>query len=209
MSIFDIDSIAFQVFGYPFSFVEIIGTFFGLISVLLATRTNILTWPTGIINEIFLFLLFYQVQLYADMFLQVYFLAVTLYGWYWWNSNSKMNRISELDTKIGFTLIGLIIFASVLTGYFISNLHLYFPQYFRIQAAYPFVDSLIMVSSVIATFLLAMKKIENWYLWIMIDFICTLLYFKKEVYILSLEYLIFLGLASYGLYYWKKELQND
>ena len=181
MNIFDIESIAFQVFGYPFSYVELIGTLFGLISVVFATRANILTWPAGIVNEIFLFLLFFQVQLYADMFLQVYFLVVTLCGWYWWNANSEMKRISELDTKSRLTLVGILFIASVLTGYFISNLHVYFPQYFRIQAAYPFVDSLIMVSSVIATILLAMKKIENWYLWIMIDFICTLLYFKKEV----------------------------
>ena len=209
MNIFDIESIAFSVFGYPFSYVELIGTIFGLISVVFATRANILTWPAGIANEIFLFLLFFQVQLYADMFLQVYFLIVTLYGWYWWNTKSGMNRISELNSKTRLTLIGLIFVASVLTGYFISNLHLYFPQYFRIQAAYPYVDSLIMVSSVIATILLAKKKIENWYLWMASDFVCTLLYFKKGIFILSMEYFLFFGLASYGLYYWKKELQND
>ena len=73
MTFFDINTIAFEVIGYPVSYVELIGTLFGLISVYFASRANILTWPTGIINEFFLFILFFQVQLYADMFLQVYF----------------------------------------------------------------------------------------------------------------------------------------
>lgn len=209
MNIFDIESIAFQILGYHFSYVELIGTIFGLISVLFATRANILTWPTGIVNEIFLFLLFFQVQLYADMFLQGYFFAVTLYGWYQWNSKSEVNRITKMNFRAKFGISLLIFFGTLLAGLFIKNLHLNFPKYFVIQAAYPFIDSFIMVSSVIATVLLAMKKIENWYLWISIDIVCTLLYFKKEVYILSLEYFIFLWLTSYGLYYWKKKLSND
>ena len=90
-----------------------------------------------------------------------------------------------------------------------SNIHLYLPTYFKIQAAYPFTDSFVMVSSIIATILLAKKKIENWYLWIAIDLVCVVMYFKKGVYFLSLEYFIFLGLASYGLYHWKKQLSND
>ena len=209
MKIFDIESVVFHLFGYPFSYIELIGTIFGLISVVYATRANILTWPTGVINEIFLFLLFFQVQLYADMFLQIYFFVVTLYGWYRWNSKSEVNRITEMNLKAKCGIGILIIAGTILAGYFIKNLHLNFPKYFVIQAAYPFIDSFIMVSSIVATVLLAMKKIENWYLWMTIDFVCTLLYFKKAVFILSLEYLIFFGLAAYGLYYWKKELKND
>jgi nicotinamide mononucleotide transporter len=89
MAIFDINNVAFEIIGYPISYVEMIGTLFGFISVYLATKTNILTWGTGIINELFLFILFFQVQLYADMFLQVFFFAVTLYGWYYWKQIPK------------------------------------------------------------------------------------------------------------------------
>ena len=77
MTLFDINNIAYEIIGYQISYVELIGTLFGLISVYLATKTNILTWATGIINELFLFILFFQVQLYADMFLQVFFFVVT------------------------------------------------------------------------------------------------------------------------------------
>lgn len=209
MQFVDIKNIAFEILGYPISYVELIGTFFGLISVYYASKANILTWATGIVNEIFLFTLFFQVQLYADMFLQIYFFMVTLYGWYNWNTKSIENNIFKTSKQSKMRLAMLILAGTLISGYLFSNIHSYFPEYFKIQAAYPFTDSFVMVSSIIATVLLARKKIENWYLWISVDIVCVVLYFKKGIYFLSLEYLIFLGLASYGLYNWKKRLRND
>ena len=209
MNFFEIKNIAFQIWDYPISYVELIGTLFGLISVYFASRANILTWGTGIVNEVFLFILFFQVQLYADMFLQIYFFIVTLYGWYKWKSKTDESKISETSFRNKIFLTVTILIGTLISGFLFSNIHLYLPTYFKIQAAYPFTDSFVMVSSIIATILIAKKKIENWYLWIAIDLVCVVLYFKKGVYFLSLEYFIFLGLASYGLYHWKKQLSND
>ncbi|MDR6945071.1 nicotinamide riboside transporter PnuC [Mucilaginibacter pocheonensis] len=208
MHFFEIANTAFTVIGYPISYVELIGTVFGLISVYFASRANILTWSTGIVNEVFLFILFFQVHLYADMFLQVYFFIVTIYGWYNWNTTTVENKIAAINTKARWLIAAVIIVGSLLSGLLIENIHLYLPGYIKVAAAYPFTDSLVMVLSIIATVLLAKKKIENWHLWILVDAICVVLYFKKGVYFLSLEYLIFLGLASYGLYHWKKQLAN-
>lgn len=209
MHFFEIANTAFTVIGYPISYVELIGTVFGLISVYFASRANILTWSTGIINEAFLFILFFQVHLYADMFLQVYFFVVTIYGWYNWNTTTIENKISAINSKTRWLTAFIIIIGSMVSGLLIKNIHLYLPNYFKIAAAYPFTDSFVMMLSITATVLLARKKIENWHLWIIADAICVVLYFKKGVYFLSLEYLIFLGLASYGLYHWKKRLAND
>ena len=99
MNFFEIKNIAFQIWDYPISFVELIGTLFGLASVYFASRANILTWGTGIVNEVFLFILFFQVQLYADMFLQVYFFIVTIYGWYNWKTNTAEKMVSEINFR--------------------------------------------------------------------------------------------------------------
>jgi nicotinamide mononucleotide transporter len=208
MNFFEITNVAFQIWDYPISYVELIGTLFGLISVYFASRTNILTWGTGIVNEVFLFILFFQVQLYADMFLQIYFFIVTLYGWYKWNSKTAEAKISETSFRNKIFLTVTILIGTSISGFLFTNIHLYWPTYFKIQATYPFTDSFVMASSIIATILLAKKKIENWYLWIAVDLVCVVLYFKKGVYFLSLEYFIFLGLASYGLYHWN-QLSND
>ena len=209
MNFFEIKNIAFQIWDYPISYVELIGTLFGLFTVYFASRANILTWGTGIVNEIFLFILFFQVQLYADMFLQVYFFIVTIYGWYNWKTNTAEKMISEINFRNKLLLAAAIFIFSLLSGFLFSNIQLYLPEYFKSKAAYPYIDSLVMVSSIVATVLLAKKKIENWYLWIAVDLVCVVLYFKKGIYFLSLEYFIFLGLASYGLYNWKKQLSND
>jgi nicotinamide mononucleotide transporter len=208
MHLFDINNIAFSVLQYPVSYVELIGTLFGLISVFYASRANILTWPTGIINELFLFILFFQVQLYADMFLQVYFFIVTIYGWYNWRMNKVEKKVSFTTFRVRMLLIAALITGTIAFGYLFRNIHTLLPAYFVKPASYPFADSFIMASSILATILLARKKIENWVLWITGDVVCVLLYYKKEVYFLSLEYLIFLGLASYGLYHWNQKLKH-
>jgi nicotinamide mononucleotide transporter len=209
MHFFEIDNTAFQIWAYPISFIELIGTLFGLASVYLATRFNILTWGTGIVNEFFLFILFFQVQLYADMFLQIYFFVVTLYGWYSWKAKARENNISETSLQNKLILTTIILIGSLTSGFLLSNIHLYLSAYFKKEAAYPYVDSFVMVSSISASILLAKKKIENWYLWMLIDLVCIVLYFKKGIYFLSLEYLIFLGLASYGLYHWKNKIKDE
>ncbi len=209
MHFFEIENVAFQIWAYPISYVELIGTVFGLVSVYLASRANILTWGTGIVNEVFLFMLFFQVQLYADMFLQIYFFVVTVYGWYNWNKTTREIKISQISFRNKIFLVLAIIIGTLIAGFLFTNIHVYLPTYFKIKAAYPFTDSFVMVASIVATILLAKKKIENWYLWIAVDLVCVVLYFKKGIYFLSLEYFIFLGLTSYGLYHWKQQLSND
>lgn len=209
MEFFDLNTIAFEVLNYPLSYVEFIGTLFGLISVYLATKANILTWGTGIVNELFLFILFFQVQLYADMLLQVYFFIVTIYGWYNWKNTPQKNSITTVNLSDRIWIIILIFFGTLVSGYFFSRIHLYLPQYFKIEAAFPYIDSLVLILSITATILLAKKKLETWYLWILIDLICIFLFFKKGILFLGLEYLLFLGLATFGLLNWKKQLSND
>ena len=208
MTFFDINNIAFTILNYPISYVELIGTLFGFISVYLASKANILTWGTGIVNELFLFIMFFQIQLYADMFLQVYFFAVTLYGWYNWKKKPEQNSITSIGFKAQLWTAGIAITGTSVTGFLFSNIHLYLPDYFAIEAAFPYIDAFVMTLSIIATILLAQKKIETWCLWIIVDVVCVFLFFKKGVVFLALEYFIFLGMAVNGLFNWKKQLNN-
>jgi nicotinamide mononucleotide transporter len=208
MQFFQIDHIAFKVLNYPLSYIELIGTLFGLISVYYASRANILTWPTGIINEIALFVLFFQVQLYADMFLQVYFFVVTIYGWYKWKSNTADVPVTSAGPLMIKIIAVIMVIGTISVGLIIRSIHSWLPAYFPLPAAYPFADSFVMVGSILATVLLARKQVENWYLWIIVDVVSIVVYLLKGIYFLSLEYVIFLGLASFGLYRWTKQLRH-
>ena len=208
MSVFSVDSIAFTVMGYGVSWIELVGTVFGLISVVLAARAHILTWGAGIVNECCLFLLFYQVQLYPDMFLQVFFFGVTVYGWVQWNRPERERRIAWLTPRWRWILSGTLISGTALSWWFFSRIDVFLPMWFSEPTAFPLADSFVMVASVVATALLAMKKMETWWVWMGVDAVCIFLYLSRGVYFLSLEYLIFLGLATYGLFNWMRKHQG-
>jgi nicotinamide mononucleotide transporter len=70
-------------------------------------------------------------------------------------------------------------------------------------------DSMVMILSIVATVLLARKKLETWYLWILVDLLCIGLFYKKGAIFLTLEYFIFLIIAVYGLLSWSKEYKNE
>ncbi len=206
MSLYHIENIAFTILGYDLSYIELIGTLFGFISVILAARANILTWPTGIINEVAFFILFYQVQLYSDMYLQVYFFGVTIYGWYYWKNQNGSRSITTLSKKWRFRILLILVVMTLLTGYAMSKVHLYFPDIFSQPASYPYWDALTTMSSIVATILLSRKIIETWVLWIIVDIISVVLYLLKGIHLVAIEYLIFLIICVLGFRNWKNNL---
>jgi nicotinamide mononucleotide transporter len=208
-----ISNIMVTLYGYPLSYIEFAGTITGLFSVWFATRSNILTWPVGLINVTCFFIIFFQVHLYSDMFLQVYFFIVSIYGWMvWHNANEKESDqilITLLTLSQRIRWIVVIVISTITIGFIVKNIHLIFPIIFNKPASYPFIDAFVAVLSIIATILLARKKIENWILWILVDIISVGLYFKKDVLFISMEYVIFLCLAVWGLLLWLKLLPNE
>ena len=206
---FDIENIAFTLPGYPISYVELIGTLFGLVSVYWASRTNILTWPSGIVNEIAFFILFYQVQLYSDMILQVFFFAATIYGWLNWRKRPNKKTISSLTNQSKLSYVIIIALGTALLGFFIMHIHHLLPFYFPVKASFPFIDAFTTTASIVATLLLAQKKIETWLIWIVVDLFCIILYFIKGIPVVAIEYIVFLILCLLGWRNWLKEIKHD
>jgi len=202
--LFDVKEIFFTVFGHGVSYVEFIGTVLGLISVFLAARANIFTWPTGIANAIFFLVIFYQIHLYSDMFLQMYFCGMGVYGWFTWKykAEHRQSAIRTLSNKQRLQLAGLIAAVVLIVGTLISQIHLIIPQVFEKPASFPYIDTFIAVSSVIAVILLARRIFETWVLWILVDITSIGLYSVKGVKLIALEFVIFLALAVLGIISW-------
>lgn len=211
-TLLDIHTILFELFEYPMSYVELFGTIFGLLSVWLATKANIHTWTTGLVNVVLFFIIYYQVQLYSDMFLQVFFFAMSIFGlWQWMNKKPVNNdkKISLLNNRQRILYSITILTGTIVLGGFISEIHVFFPSLFSQPASYPYADAFTTVLSIAATFLMAYKKTECWILWIMVDVVSTYLYVQKRISFIALEYLIFLVLATYGLVEWLKAKKHD
>src|SRR3990172_7938117 len=86
---------------------EIVAVVLGVIAVYFATRQNVWTYPLGIISVFIYIEIFYEVKLYADMGLQVFFIILQMYGWYEWlygGENKTVLRVSRVPFKTGIIL---------------------------------------------------------------------------------------------------------
>lgn len=211
MAFFSINNIFFTFHGYQMSYLEFVGTLLNLWSVWLVTKNNILTWPVGNIAVILFGFLFYQIRLYSDLIEQVYFLITGFYGWWAWLYLRRRGAGTKGDLPVTFNsrlsnkiYMGIIIVGTVLMGYVMGHIHLYMPALFPEKASFPYLDAFTTVMSFAANILMAHKKIECWHLWITVDVIGIGLYFAKGVVFVSLLYLIFLILATKGLFNWRR-----
>ena len=197
------------------SYIEFFGVVSGLVAVWLSAKAHIFSWPIGIINVVLALFLYYQVQLYPDMFLQIFFFITNIIGWWRWANPQPGEEDMKNELKVSymkrtqlFITISTGIIGTIALGMLASHLHDWFPSVFSLPSAYPYVDSFITVMSIVATFYMIQKKIECWVIWITVDVIAVFLYYIKGVKFFSLEYLIFTGLASYGLWHWIKEYKS-
>ena len=193
-----------EVLGYPLRFLELFGTLTGLVTVWLAARAHILTWPTGLVNNLAFFLLFYQVQLYADMLLQVYFFVISLYGWWHWQRSpgTTTGNISVLTLRQRIWLGMGAGVAAALLGFGMSGIHRHLPRLFPQPAAYPYAHAFTTVLSILATGVMARKKIECWVLWILVDGVSIGLYSLRSIQLIALEYAVFLIICIFGFTQW-------
>jgi nicotinamide mononucleotide transporter len=215
MAFFDIENIFFTVLGYSMSYLEFFGTLAGAAAIWLSAKAIVWSWPIGIVNVVLFFFLFYQVQLYPDMFLQAFFFVTNLMGWWRWTHPKKFEedrkhelRVSFLDRKQFWIIFIAGVAGTFLFGTLARNIHDIFPGIFPIPSAFPYLDSFVTVMSIITTFLMINKKIESWIFWILIDVIATYMYFVKEIKFVALEYLIFCFVAAFGLWNWTREYRT-
>lgn len=208
-----VENIAFTVIGYPMSYIEFVGTILYLWSVWLISKRRVLTWPVGIVSVLLYMVLFYQIRLYSDALEQIYYLGASIYGWLIWNKSPKTEgQISDVHYSgycIIFQWIAATAVVSVVTGFFMTRIHIFFPVIFPEPASFPYIDALTTIMSFSAMWLMAQKKTESWFYWIIVDIIGIWLYFVKEVKFVSLLYVVLLILAANGLRMWHNVSERE
>jgi nicotinamide mononucleotide transporter len=200
-----VDTVLLMIGSYPLSWIELVGTVLYFLSVWLIARRNMLTWPVGIASVILYGILFYQIQLYSDTIEQVYYLGVSIYGWIAW----RRSRADAPTIRSGFSPVGPALLWATATlvlafgaGQVVARFHLWLPVLFPVAASFPFLDALTTVMSFVAMFLMTRRRTESWIYWIVVDVIGIGLYWVKEVRFISIQYVVLLGMAVYGLVHW-------
>ncbi len=197
------------------SYLEFFGTMTGFVFVVLSARAHILNWPVGIINNILFIALFYQVQLYPDMFLYSFFTVTNIIGWWRWShpkpgeeDRKQELRVSHMGLSQLAILAAIAAVGTFVMGTFASNLHELFPTLFSEPSAFPFLDSFVTVTSITVTYAAIQKKIEVWIIWIIVDLTATYIYFMKGIKFVGVQYFVYTLIAAYGWYNWSREYKR-
>lgn len=178
---------------------------FGIFSVWYAGKENILVYPTGLVATVITVYLLYKVGLFGDMILNGYYSMMSLYGWYNWSksiggeSALKISRTNGREKLHGVLIFGVTLIVVYCVYAFMGQ---------EIQPA-NYID---MVTSGIfftGMYYMALKKIENWTLWIIGDVISIPLYGYRELGILALQFVVFTVLAIMAYISWYKILKQE
>ena len=214
--------------GYDLSWIEAIGTVAGLLCIWLASLEKISNYLFGIINVTLFAIIFFQIQLYASLLLQLFFFAANIYGWYAWSRQGNDNQAAlqirwlTLPKAIGW-LVATVIAIGLMTAYidpvfaFLTRVAVAAMQSIGLNVAqpvlepdaFPFWDSCMMVLSVVAMILMTRKYVENWILWVIVNMISIVIFALQGVYAMSLEYLLLLFIALNGVRMWGKSARRQ
>jgi nicotinamide mononucleotide transporter len=181
---------------------ELAAVAFGIVSVWLSTREHIASWPTAIVNVSLYFLVFRRERLYADMGLQVFYFALSWYGWYQWkyggagHTTLHVGRATarQLAVLVPLALAGSATLATILSR--------------TTDASLPWLDSTLSVSSVIAQWMMTRKLLENWLLWIVLDVAYVGMFLYKGLHLTAGLYAVFLLLAAKGYRDWRRSYER-
>ena len=193
-----------QYTDYPSLFIalELIAVIFGVASVLLASKTNILVFPIGLVSTAIFVYLLWKWQLFGDMFINAYYTVMSIYGWYIWSRPTVNNGVLPISrTSKREKLIGLMLFIVTIVVIFV--VYRIFAQAIEVEN---YIDVFTSGIFFTAMYFMALKKIENWTLWIVADIISIPLYAYRGLGILSLQFLIFTIMAVQAYIEWKKTL---
>jgi nicotinamide mononucleotide transporter len=186
-------------------FIEILGAVTGLIYLYFSIKQNIWLWPWGIITSILYIYVFFRAKFYADMSLQFYYLGISAYGWYFWQKGGKKEKGSVLPiirakVKEWFLFVLITILLTLISGYGLDH---------YTDSPLPYWDAFTTAGSIVATWMLARKYLEQWLFWIVIDAVSLGTYIYKGLYPTVILFSVYTGLAVVGYFQWRKEWRKN
>ncbi len=180
---------------------EAAGVFFSVLYLVLAIRESLWCWPSAFLSSVLTIVVMFGARLYSEAALNVFYAGMAVYGWYQWRyGGAKSGRrdlpISVWPLATHAVAIGGSIALSAVIGWLMSRFT---------NAAYPFLDAFVTVSSVVTTYMVARKVLENWIYWLVVDSLSMYLYWQREIYEYAGLFALYLVLVVMGLVRWHRD----
>jgi len=187
---------------------EVIAVLTGILSVWLTKKENVILYPVGICSVSIWIYLCWIGDLFGQSIINLFFLIMNIYGWNNWQSKDD-NLKFKIQIKKNNTIENVMV---VVISIFLSALIFALINQFQKEDAslfYVLLESIITGLNFVAMWLMAWKRIEHWYLWIIGDILCIPLFIFKDYTLGVIQFSIFIIIACLGLKDWKIKLQND
>ena len=185
------------------NWLELFAALLGITSVWFARKENILVFPFGIANVLIYIYLCFTMRLYANAGINAVYLVSNIYGWYRWSRKDEsspklqITRNSAKQNAIAWSAV-LILYALVL--FILLKTNTYDKPYV------PYMDAVNVSFFLVATVLMAIKKVENWQFWIVGNIVSIPIFASQGMYSTSGQYAVFLVLAILGWKEWRRKV---
>jgi nicotinamide mononucleotide transporter len=145
------------------------------------------------------------VQLYSGMFLQAFFFASNIYGWFVWRKQLAGNEAPTiLSTTKRWSLVIITAALTIAVGLIVQKLPTFYPEFFPKPASQPYYDAFIAIASISGQIMLTRRISDNWFVWLIVNAVSVLVFFRQGLYLLTIEYVLFLLLSIKGIIEWRK-----
>lgn len=182
---------------------EAVAASLGLAYLLLAVRRNLLCWLCAFVSTSIYLVLFARAALYMQSLLQVFYLAMAVYGFIDWRKGRTAagEVVIRSWTPVWHATVALaVVAASVVNGWLLAH---------YTNAAAPYVDSFVTWGSVVTTWMVARRVIENWLYWVVVDGVAAWLYFSQGLLATTVLFVIYLGIVIHGYFVWRREQEQQ
>ncbi|WP_312434120.1 nicotinamide riboside transporter PnuC [Janthinobacterium sp.] len=171
------------------------------VSIVLAGRNNIHSWWIGMVGCVLFAVLFYQVNLYADVLLQLFFIVTCAIGWLQWRRGAGGKPLPI--TRTGWRSLAWIVPAGVAAVVIYGML-----LHTWTNAYAPFIDSAVLVFSIIAQFLLMSRRLETWGFWLLVNTVAVPLYYSRGLHLTAVLYAAYWINALVSWYWWNLQARR-
>lgn len=167
---------------------------------LLAVRRSLWCWLFAFLSTAIFLAIMWRARLYMHVPLHVFYLAMAVYGYLDWRRGSAATGevpIVRWSLQTHAIAIGAVVALSLVNGWWLHT--------FTADAAMPYVDAFVAWGSVLTTFMVARRVLENWLYWIVVDGVAALLYFSQGLDATGVLFLVYVGIVIHGYRVWLRE----
>ena len=181
---------------------DITTTALGLAYILLEYKANVWMWVVGFAMQSLGIVLYYQKGLYADCGMEFYYLAMTVYGFVAWMRHKQKTAdlpIRHMPKNTALAWIGIGLGAWLVIYLILSNFT---------NSTVPIADAFTTAFSIVGIWALARKYLEQWFVWIVVDIVTSVLYYHKDIPFKASLYALYVVIAVLGYFKWRKMMEK-